>query len=221
MYRLQHQKGYTLIELMIGLLVGLIVLSAVIYTFLSTLRSGKDIVNSSRLNRESSVLADLITGELRRTGYYPVSLVVSGADVGFGAGRSDFFMNQDTGANCIAFSYYDDRIASVADRAFYWSDADKTVRYGDISGFSSAACSSLTSQLNDGNKIAVENFSADLICIDVTNQSTVSGAECMSATAAGTYSRAVSLSMNMLVVGDETWSTTLNEFVKLPNDLSP
>lgn len=210
-----QEKGFTLIELMIGLLVGLIVLSAVIYTFLSTLRSSKDIVNSARLNKESSTLGDLISGELRRTGYYPVSLVVSGSDIGFGAGRQDLYVSP----NCVAFSYYDDRIASVADRGFYWNGSN-AISYGSVAALTSTACAALSDNLNDPNKVAVDAFNAELICIETSTQLAASSSECMAATASGTYSRAVSLAVDMSIVDDD-WTTTLNEYVKLPNDLSP
>lgn len=66
---MNNQKGYTLVELMIGLLVGLIVLSAVIYSFLTTLRSSRDVINSSVLNNEVMAVLDLMSGEFRRIGY--------------------------------------------------------------------------------------------------------------------------------------------------------
>lgn len=100
------ENGFTLIELMIGLLVGLIVLSAVIYAFLATLRSSKDLINSTRLNMEMSVLAGTITGELRRSGYWPVS---SGTPSPYGASSSDLVLYPSaTNANCAIYSYFND-----------------------------------------------------------------------------------------------------------------
>ena len=111
---MRNQRGYTLIELMIGLLVGLIVLSAVIYSFLTTLRSSRDVVNSSLLNNEVTAALDLMSGEIRRIGYdSDSSTSPSNGYLKIVSGGSEV-----SSGNCIIYLY--DRTGSdVASNATY------------------------------------------------------------------------------------------------------
>jgi len=215
-----QQSGFTLIELMIGMLVGLIVLSAVIYAFLSSLRSSKDILNSARLNREASVITDMITGEIRRAGYFPPDLVVSGADIGFGDGTADFFL--DPSEPCVLVSYYDDLSSNVVRRGFRYSSDSKSILYGEPPSIVSGSCSSLTTAINDTNFISIDNFEMSLNCVDVSNPaSSADSSNCMAASVNGVFSRAVSLAIGMSIPTDPIWETSIDEYVKLQNDLSP
>jgi len=97
----KQEQGYTLIELMIGLLVGLIVLSAVIYSFLVTLRSSRDVINSSLVTNEVALGADIISGEVRRAGFSEDSSLVPPTDVVLVASGSSI----STTGNCIFYVY--------------------------------------------------------------------------------------------------------------------
>lgn len=111
---MRRQRGYTLIELMIGLLVGLIVLSAVLYSFLVTLRSSRDVVNSSLVTNEVSFGADLISGELRRAGYSDDSSLLPPADtviVVSGATISD-------SGGCVFYTYDFDGIPGLSSESY-------------------------------------------------------------------------------------------------------
>ena len=63
------QKGFTLVELMVGMVVGLIVLSAVLYSFLTTAQTSVYVRQSSALMEETHSLVALISGEIRRIGF--------------------------------------------------------------------------------------------------------------------------------------------------------
>lgn len=219
MNKFQYQKGFTLIELMIGLLVGLIVLSAVGYTFLSTLRSSKDILNSARLNRDASIITDLIVGELRRTGYYPVSLSLSGSDSGFGTGEQDLFVSGDN--ECVLYAYYDDGVASVARRGFHWDPASFELDFGTVSSITSSACATLTASLNDPTSVKVKDFDVTIdVCSDAGGNA-VSTALCQGSNATTTYSRSLAIDIIFENANDGEWESNIEEIVKLPNDLSP
>lgn len=63
------QRGVTLIELMIGLVVGLIVIGAVSSFTVATLRAGNENVQSSRLTQDLRTAMTLVSREIRRSGY--------------------------------------------------------------------------------------------------------------------------------------------------------
>lgn len=220
---MRKQRGYSLIELMIGMLVGLIVLSGVIYAFVSSLQSGRDVRNSALLNREGSSLIDILTGEVRRTGYFPVELVVSGATSPFGAGSADLYVAP--AGSCVLFSYYDESIPSptVVTRGFLHDGA--TIYYGTLGGISSASCSTsaIKNLLNDSSRVEVTNLSISIdTCTEITTTaiSAAAASMCQQASVADkTYTRALKVSLSLAVPGTD-WAFEAEEYVRLPNDLS-
>jgi prepilin peptidase dependent protein B len=135
---MKYQKGYTFVELMIGLLIGLIVLSAVIYSFLTTLRSSRDVINSSVLNNEVMAVLDLMSGEFRRIGYNADSSTSpAGGYYKITSGGSE-----SASGNCILYIYDRDSVGlSTATYSGFRLD-DNTIKYAD--GLGSTACISPT-----------------------------------------------------------------------------
>ncbi|NVK31639.1 MAG: prepilin-type N-terminal cleavage/methylation domain-containing protein [Gammaproteobacteria bacterium] len=200
MLKRRNQGGFTLVELMIGLIVGLIVLSAVLYAFISTLRSSRDVLNGTRVNLEMSTISSLISSELRRSGYWPVS----------GAGDSPFSTSNpdinvlDSG-NCILYSYYNDSVSGAEAQIYRgFSRVDDEIRYGNA-----------TSALNDCS--VATGWGAlspsDLISITAFNVS-VASLSIGSLTA-----REVLFSITAKHANDPNWSAQWSDTVNLPNDL--
>lgn len=63
------QRGFSLIELMIGLVAGIIVVGAVSSFAVSTLRTSSQNIQSTRLTQDLRTAMTLVTRELRRAGY--------------------------------------------------------------------------------------------------------------------------------------------------------
>jgi prepilin-type N-terminal cleavage/methylation domain-containing protein len=103
---LRKQKGFTLVELLFGIFVGLIILSGMVYflartTFYSTMN-----LRTVRLEYEIQSALDLMTHDIRRAGYWnnASSMVYSGANT------NPFMTSGTTNLNlpnssCILFSY--------------------------------------------------------------------------------------------------------------------
>lgn len=62
------QGGMTLVELMVGSAVGLIVLAAVLATYISVARSASEVLASAKLNAELRAAMDMMVSEIRRAG---------------------------------------------------------------------------------------------------------------------------------------------------------
>jgi len=67
---MNKHKGFTLIELMISLLVGLVIVGATIKIYVSTVRSSSDTVKSARLNHDLESVMSLMINDIRRAGYW-------------------------------------------------------------------------------------------------------------------------------------------------------
>lgn len=135
---MKNQKGYTLVELMIGLLIGLIVLSAVIYSFLTTLRSSRDVIHSSLLNNEVMAALDLMSGEFRRIGYNADSSTSpAGGYYKITSGGSE-----SVSGNCILYIYDRDSVGVSTSTYSGFRLDDNTIKYAD--GLGATACVSPT-----------------------------------------------------------------------------
>jgi len=75
---MNKQTGFTLIELMIASLLGLIVVSATIAMYVGTVRASTDTLNSVHLNHDLDAVLSLITNDLKRAGYWGGAVI--GAD---------------------------------------------------------------------------------------------------------------------------------------------
>lgn len=67
--RPQRQRGLSLTELMISLLVGLIIMGAVLDTYLGIAAAERDALNAAKLNMELRGALDVMTDDIRRAGY--------------------------------------------------------------------------------------------------------------------------------------------------------
>lgn len=223
----RKSRGFTLIELMIGMIVGLIVLSAVGYAFISSIRSAKDVLNSVKLNTEVSLVTDIITGELRRTGYWPIT----------GSGNSEYGTSASSGndlvlypggssASCVQYSYFNDSQSPIGKtyRAFGWvSGASGSYLVTSSSDSSFPDCSGIDSswtEFTDPDVLNIENFDLSLDCTVVAG-SIAPSTDCSVAGGSNSIlSRVVTVSMAVSMVRDSTWKSSVEEQVKLQNDLT-
>jgi prepilin-type N-terminal cleavage/methylation domain-containing protein len=141
---LKNQRGISLIELMIAMVLGLLVSAIVIGMYGSTIASTKQAMTTIRLNQELRIAMDTIVRDIRRAGYSSVNDVASNpyaslvqmtatasGPVGvFGAyGTYPALANTDTDGDCIMLGYD----SSIFDAA---SGGERVVgyRYGVDSG---------------------------------------------------------------------------------------
>ncbi len=66
--RTDRQAGFTLIELMLSLLLGLIVLGGVLGVFITTYQSSSQDIKRVRLNEEMRAVMEMMSGDIRRAG---------------------------------------------------------------------------------------------------------------------------------------------------------
>lgn len=112
---MKRQSGLTLIELLIGMLVGLVVLGAATAAFLTSSGAQTDNLNLARLNQDMRAMMDIMTRDIRRSGYVTSDPVTYGAQL-----RSNPFYAADKdvqvleSGSCITYSYNADSDAPPA-----------------------------------------------------------------------------------------------------------
>ena len=96
------QSGFTLIEIMIALALGLVVIAALISLYIVTVRGSADAIRATRLNHDLDSALLLITNDIRRSGYWAGA--IAGAD-----SRNNPFTAATTNVqihgNCIVYTY--------------------------------------------------------------------------------------------------------------------
>jgi type IV pilus assembly protein PilW len=93
---MRSQKGLTLIEMMIAIVIGALVVGTVITIFISNVRSFRDNVAMSKLNQELRGVMTFISDEVKRAGY--------SAD----PDENAFMAETNVVAGCIRYSYDED-----------------------------------------------------------------------------------------------------------------
>lgn len=80
---MRKESGFTIVELMVGLVVGMLVLGGVLSVYLTTIKTSGSTLNSSRLNQELGAIMNIMANDIRRAGYW--------GDGGLGSATSNPF----------------------------------------------------------------------------------------------------------------------------------
>ncbi|MDX1571148.1 MAG: prepilin-type N-terminal cleavage/methylation domain-containing protein, partial [Xanthomonadales bacterium] len=139
------QKGFSIVELMVSLVVGVLVILGVTQVFTSSFRANTEAIQYTQLNEQLRAVSNTMSREIRRAGFWNGSIV----DVKGGAQSNPFAadcdgnfadpssirncvqtFDQDGDGNddCIIYGYDADEDGSAADagewRGFRFTDAD-------------------------------------------------------------------------------------------------
>jgi len=114
---MKKQTGYTLIEIMIALIIGLIIVTATITVYITTIRGSSDIAKSARLNHDLDSVLSLMVNDIRRAGYWGGAMVGSDS-------RNNAFTQAATdvqlpSADCVLYTYDADADGSVDADEYY------------------------------------------------------------------------------------------------------
>ncbi|MGB0237719.1 MAG: PilW family protein [Cycloclasticus sp.] len=138
MNSLKNQRGLTLVEMLIAVVLGLFVTAVIISVFSTNVRSSTENLQMIRLNQELRGAMTLMADELKRAGY--------SAD----PTNADFVDDFNVSASCIRYSYDEDEdgIRDSDERFGFTLDNNRvrwTNRGGTVGAKGSAVCSTSTS----------------------------------------------------------------------------
>lgn len=101
----RRAAGFSLVELMVATVIGLIVIGAVIALVLSMMRANNQTIGATRLTQELRATAALMANDLRRAGGVVDPLTVATANAG--EPLNPFAAIDTATAGCIRYSYAD------------------------------------------------------------------------------------------------------------------
>jgi prepilin-type N-terminal cleavage/methylation domain-containing protein len=101
------QSGFSLIEMMVALVAGLVVTGAVLAFTISSLRSNTDYVKSTRLTQELRNTSDFLASELKRAGYdqSAMSYVANPSLTKASLFAPILVDNANAASNCVLYAY--------------------------------------------------------------------------------------------------------------------
>lgn len=103
----RHAAGFSLVELMVALVAGLVVVGAMLAFTISSVRANSDYVQSARLTQELRTISQHIADELRRAGYDEdaMSYVATTSATAFSEFSPVLVDTSTAGAHCIVYAY--------------------------------------------------------------------------------------------------------------------
>lgn len=220
--------GFSLVELMISIVVGLIVVAGVISIFSSTIKSYTDNLRMTRLNQELRVAMDLMGRDIRRAGYRGDANValISSLDPNPYALMGSQDNLTITGGNCITFSYDKDgdyssasppppgKVALVEseDRSGFWLQSG-AIQWRHGASSPSTVCSSNTGNWNsitDGNTVNITALNFSFVPYPPPRIRIASGVF--------RIIRGVTITLTGELVNDPNIKRTITETVRVQND---
>lgn len=117
MSRIANNKGFTLVELLIGMVIGLTVLAGATYVYVTIVSSSASTLKASKLNTQVMSMMSIMVNDIRRAGYWstftetpssnPFSQINNTAVTVLDSMASDTPITLGTNADgqCITFSY--------------------------------------------------------------------------------------------------------------------
>lgn len=97
--------GFSMVELMVGLVAGMIVVGAVLAFTVSSIRANADYVGSARLMQELRNVSQYVNSELRRAGYDEDSMAYLASGSSETSEFAPILVDTTAGANCVVYAY--------------------------------------------------------------------------------------------------------------------
>lgn len=236
----RKQKGFTLIEIMIALMLGLIVIGGALSIYISTIRSSTDITNSARLNYDLDSVMQLVVNDIRRSGYWSQAIAESDArDNPFmlegAAGNTNIFISKKTGEadnSCIVYSYEGETGNGTVDTNEYYGfrmNGDGIDMRSSVTDVANASCDDPGDWENiiDTSKIVITALTfnnTSFKCLNTTSSISYN-TPCASVTAANLPSdaeaietRQIGITVQGNVDNDSTVTKRLTAIIKVRND---
>lgn len=242
---MKKQTGFTLIEMMIALVLGLIVLGATINIYIATVGSSSNLIKSARLNHDLESVMTLMLNDIKRAGYWSGATVAADSRTNpFTAATTNIQIPANT---CVLYSYDADGDGIVDSNEYYGFQFTNNSIQMRKTGTTTATCTDGTwEEFIDGNQLTITSLQFSFVpvagvlpatsrCLNVTNSSTAANAPTPSATpqvicaanpptfplATGdnlAEKRLVNIQLTGRVTSDATVTKTLNGTVEVRNN---
>jgi prepilin peptidase dependent protein B len=226
---MKKQTGFTLIELMIAIVLGLIVLGATINIYISTVGSSSNLLKSTRLNHDLEAVMALMINDIKRAGYWRKATVAADSRTNpFTAATTNIQIPDNT---CVLYSYDEDDDGVVDSDEYYGFKLESNTIKMRKTGATTGDCDNgAWEEFIDGNQLkitalqfsfaAVTGLPAKSRCFNVTANTVTNAATCASPATGDSLAekRLVNIQLTGQVKSDTSVTKTLNGTVDVRNN---
>lgn len=213
----QRQKGFSLVEMMISMTVGLIAMAGVISLFANSVKSNTDGLQQTRLSQELRAIMDVMVRDIRRSGYWS-----DAEDNAIGTNNPFQDLSINAAENCITYLYQKDTAKTEGDTENQFGfrlDADEGIVQIRSNG-TTCDSSSYWQAISTPGVVNVTGLQFDLTS-DCKNIGT-SGNDCDTAQSGEILytTNYINITLAGQLVNDNTVALTLNEQVTVKNPIA-
>ncbi|WP_410499805.1 PilW family protein [Chitinibacter sp. S2-10] len=213
------QKGFSLIELMVAMLISLFALAAIISLLTNNLAYGRSSIDMLKLNQEMRTAMDIISDDLRRAGYWNnTQSMLGNSTVSNPYSFPTLPVTINTAADCITFSYDRDNTSNTpaANEIFGFALSNNAI----VTGFPDDTingCDDISSwnTVSNPNSIRITSLSFQIINPTVT---TGSNAHQFTSDGGLVCVREIRIRIAANLVKDTTVKQSLEKTIRLRND---
>ncbi|MBR9856591.1 MAG: type IV pilin [Gammaproteobacteria bacterium] len=218
MLNIGRQGGFSVVEMLVSLVAGLVVVAGAISLFTTVMVSGNTTLLLSRLNQDVQAITDIIVRDIQRAGYHPSAAAELAFGVPTSAASSPKYvfstsadLHTSSGSiqpDCIRIKYWDPDPPSgtgAVMRVYSYDKANKELKVA--TDYNEPAIVPLSTLCGTGNKL----ISEEEILIDSLSFALASGAS-----ASGM--RAIELAISTSHASRPALTMSLRRQIKLRND---
>lgn len=208
---LKNQKGISIIEILMALLISTIVTTAVITLFSNSLDTSRQLMGTAKLDQTLNNAMETIAQDIQRAGYY--TNATTSATNPFFSGNDDVAVNG--GSDCVTFSYQIDSTTTptTSVNRFGYRLNGGAIQYRTSAAGANPCAGGGWANLTDPNIITISAFTTTL---NTTNLNPSTGAT--TTTSPYTGYRSVTITITGNLVGDTAVTRTITRTIKIFNN---
>lgn len=160
------QKGFTLVELMVSMVVSLIIISSAIYVFSGVIKTSIYETKATKMTQDLRDVMALVSADIRRSGYQGWDAMMNPDATNF---YSEVFINP--AKDCIYYAYNrNDESQTQGSHQIYgyrWTDEEIkafSVSEADPAALDKKTCTSDFSRVTSSEELPIDSFSIDTTC---------------------------------------------------------
>jgi prepilin-type N-terminal cleavage/methylation domain-containing protein len=208
-------RGFSLIELMVATVIGMIVAAGAVGLIVAISRSNSETIQATRINQELRALASVISNEIKRGRrlHDPVVAVGQGASTAGTFDLIDTSQQNATPGDCILYGYQDTTLSDgVANEdavnnyeAIYLSTVNGVGSIVFAKGTSAVGCTTAGTTLNS-TQINVTGLTFSCV---TTNGTSVNSSDTTSTAGLRETCNEINLTLSAKLISGDTYTTTI------------
>jgi len=225
------QKGFTLIEIMIALMLGLIIIGATLNIYISTIKASSDTVKSARLNYDMETAMQFMINDIRRAGYWGGAVTGSTSTANpfiIGTGNIQLIEPVAVGSTdftCILYTYDSDSDGAINNGEYYGFKLDagtiKSSSKDTVDDSGDCTKANYWENILDSDTVEITSLTFSSVNSKCRNTSTSPDQLCSVGISSGDLAveaRQIDITITGRVKSDTSVTKSLTGFVKVRNN---